>query len=231
MSSLPVLRHQAATSLIEPASVARSSMTAPEGKGLTAWAVFRSASGRTSPAGVDRLGDRDDWHGNAPFGLRWSDEDDLACAGVEIEGGHAFHPVDERVEVMAIRDGAGPSTGCTPGCPRHRGPWLGAGSRPTSPGPPRPAHRRRSGRPGPPPVPGHGPRRSRGTECVERPVLQEDVDRLAERGGTCGQDRSRLELVVGAGEQDQVQGLVREITSGLPCAGRGGWTGRRSTRS
>ena len=49
-----------------------------------------------------------------------------------------------------------------------------------------------------------------GTERIERPVLQEDVDRLAERGGAGGQDRGGLELVVGAGEEDQVQGLVHD---------------------
>ena len=48
----------------------------------------------------------------------------------------------------------------------------------------------------------------RGTERVERPVLQEDVDGLAERRCAGGQDRGSLELVVGAGEEDQVQGLV-----------------------
>ena len=47
-----------------------------------------------------------------------------------------------------------------------------------------------------------------GAERVERPVLQEDVDRLAERGGAGGQHRGGLELVVGAGEEDQVEGLV-----------------------
>ena len=49
-----------------------------------------------------------------------------------------------------------------------------------------------------------------GAERVERPVLQEDVDRLAERGGAGGQDRGGLELVVGPGEEDQVQGLVHD---------------------
>ena len=68
-----------------------------------------------------------------------------------------------------------------------------------------------------PRAPGRGPDRSVGAERVERPVLQEDVDRLAQRGGTGGQDRGSLELVVRAGEEDQVQGLVHRVTS---CAMR-----------
>ena len=52
-----------------------------------------------------------------------------------------------------------------------------------------------------------------GAERIERPVLEEDVDRLAERGGAGGQDRRGLELVVGAGEEDQVQGFVHGVTS------------------
>ena len=47
-----------------------------------------------------------------------------------------------------------------------------------------------------------------GPEGVERPVLQEDVDGLAERGRAGGQDGGGLELVVGPGEEDQVQGFV-----------------------
>ena len=47
-----------------------------------------------------------------------------------------------------------------------------------------------------------------GPECVERPVLEEHVDGLAERRSAGGQDRGGLELVVGPGEEDQVQGLV-----------------------
>ncbi len=45
-------------------------------------------------------------------------------------------------------------------------------------------------------------------ERVERPVLEEDVDRLAQRRGAGGQDRGGLEAVVGPGEEDQVQGFV-----------------------
>ena len=56
-------------------------------------------------------------------------------------------------------------------------------------------------------------------ERVERPVLQEDVDRLAERGGAGGQDRGGLQLVVRAGEEDQVQGLIH---GGSP-RGDGAW--------
>ena len=47
-----------------------------------------------------------------------------------------------------------------------------------------------------------------GPERVQRPVLQEDVHRLAERGGAGGEDRGRLQLVVRAGEEDQVEGFV-----------------------
>src|SRR6476469_9141384 len=35
--------------------------------------------------------------------LRWrSDEDDLALAGVEVEGGHAFDPVDQRIQISGF---------------------------------------------------------------------------------------------------------------------------------
>ena len=49
-----------------------------------------------------------------------------------------------------------------------------------------------------------------GAERIERPVLEEDVDRLAEGRGAGGQDRGGLQLVVGPGEEDQVQGLVHD---------------------
>ena len=52
---------------------------------------------------------------------------------------------------------------------------------------------------------GRGRRDPVGPEGVERPVLQEDVDRLAERRGAGGQDRRGLQLVVGSGEEDQVE--------------------------
>ena len=54
-------------------------------------------------------------------------------------------------------------------------------------------------------------------EGVERPVLQEDVDRAAERGGPGGQDRGGVELVVGAAEEHQGEGLV--VHGSLPRLG------------
>ena len=66
-----------------------------------------------------------------------------------------------------------------------------------------------------------------GPERVERPVLQEDVHRLAERGGAGGEDRGGLQLVVGAGEEDQVEGFVHGghlVGAGGERRGRGwGW--------
>src|SRR5438552_2575786 len=54
---------------------------------------------------------------------------------------------------------------------------------------------------------------------IERPVLQEDVDRLAERGRPCGEDCGGLELVVGPGKEDQVQRFIHCPTSKwLPLA-------------
>ena len=47
-----------------------------------------------------------------------------------------------------------------------------------------------------------------GAEGIEGPVLEEDVDGLAERGSPGGQDGRGLELVVGPGEEDKVQGFV-----------------------
>ena len=47
-----------------------------------------------------------------------------------------------------------------------------------------------------------------GAKRIEGPVLEEDVDGLAERGGAGGQDRCGLELVVGAREEHEVQWLV-----------------------
>ena len=91
----------------------------------------------------------------------------------------------------------------------RRGPWPGAASRPSGAWP---GARERVDRG---PTVGAGLRREPmvkadlvGAERIERPVLEEDVDRLAERGGTGGQHRGGLELVVGPGEEDQVQGFI-----------------------
>src|SRR6188474_1840073 len=99
MSSLPVARHHAATSLMDPTSVASSSTTAPEGSGLTAWAVFTIGIGHDSPRASIVWVISTSGMGVLLWGLRRSDEDDLTLAGVEVEGGHALHAVHERVEI------------------------------------------------------------------------------------------------------------------------------------
>ena len=65
-------------------------------------------------------------HGGAGRGL---DEDDLAVAGGDVEGGHALHAVDERIEVALLDAGAGPSRASRPGSRPRPGPWPGASSR------------------------------------------------------------------------------------------------------
>ncbi len=53
-----------------------------------------------------------------------------------------------------------------------------------------------------------------GPECVEGPVLEKDVDRLAECRGAGGQHGCRLQPVIGPGEEDQVQWLIHQkVTS------------------
>ncbi len=49
MSSLPVVRDQAAKSLTDPGSVARTSMRPPDGIVLIAWAVLTIGIGHASP--------------------------------------------------------------------------------------------------------------------------------------------------------------------------------------
>ena len=81
-----------------------------------------------------------------------------------------------------------------------------------------------------------------GAERVERPVLEEDVHRLAERRGAGGEDRGGLQLVVRAGEEDQVEGFVHggHLVGPAASAGVGLWVvagvadsaaSRRSRRS
>src|SRR6476646_6150438 len=95
---LPVARHQAATSLIDPWSVAISSTVALERRVFIACAVFTIGSGQDRPrASIDWVISMTGM--SCSFVLQWSDEDDLALAGIEEEGGHALHAVDERVEV------------------------------------------------------------------------------------------------------------------------------------
>ena len=73
--------------------------------------------------------------------------------------------------------------------------------------------------------PGRGRRDPVGPERVEGPVLEEDVDRLTERRGAGGQHGRRLQLVIGPGEEDEVQGLIHTVfTSELK--GSGGGNGR-----
>ena len=64
-----------------------------DGRPLMAWAVFTIGIGHDSPRASTRvaISDRHD----SLLRLERSDEDDLALAGVEIEGGHAFDPVDQ----------------------------------------------------------------------------------------------------------------------------------------
>src|SRR4029079_6681597 len=137
-----------------------------------------------------------------------SDEQDLALAGSEVEGGHPLDAVDERVEIDLLemqevhRQGAGLDVDAAEllrlaervGPGRLTGGSKCVDRRPT----------RCAGLRGEPMVAGDAV----GTEGFERPVLEEDVDRLAERSRARGQDRGGLELVVRAGEQDQVQRLI-----------------------
>ena len=60
-------RHQAAKSLTDPASVARTSTTAPDGRGLTAWAVLTIGIGHDSPRASTVWADLDDRHGMHSF--------------------------------------------------------------------------------------------------------------------------------------------------------------------
>src|SRR5206468_5343468 len=67
-------------------------------------------------------------------------------------------------------------------------------------------------------------------ERRQRPVLQEDIDRLAQCRGAGRQHGGGLQLVVGSGEENQVQGLVHGgylVAEGLAGGNRraGLWTG------
>ena len=127
----------------------------------------------------------------------------LALAGGQPEGGHALDAIDQRVEVVGTqvekvhRERAGldidsadllrlraacraqlacPAAASASTAARPSGPASGARSRASR-------------------------RDPFGTERVERPVLEKDVDRPAERRRAGGQDRGCLQLVVGAGEE------------------------------
>src|SRR4051812_29957592 len=95
---LPVVRHHAATSFTEPASVASSSIALPGSSSRMAWAVLTIGIGHESPRAsihwvISRTGI------TVSFASNRSDEDDVAVAGREVEGGDPFHTVDERIEI------------------------------------------------------------------------------------------------------------------------------------
>src|SRR5581483_3996449 len=97
MSSLPVERHQAAMSLTEPGSVARTSTSAPEGTVRICWAVCTIGIGQDRPRASTTTA-----LVLMAIPALPSDEDDLAVPGLEVERRDAFHPVDERVEVGGL---------------------------------------------------------------------------------------------------------------------------------
>ena len=52
-----------------------------------------------------------------------------------------------------------------------------------------------------------------GPEGVERPVLEQDVDRSAHRGGARGEGRRGVQLVGGAGEQDEGEAVAHRVVT------------------
>src|SRR3972149_188167 len=101
-SSLPVERHHAAKSLMDPGSVARTSRRVPEAIVLAAWAVRTIGIGHESPRAstlvvistvstIRLLPNRD--RPDRPY---VSDEDQLAFAGIEVEPRHPLDATTER---------------------------------------------------------------------------------------------------------------------------------------
>ena len=98
-SSLPVVRDQAAKSLTDPGSVARTSTRAAGPERLHRLRRLHDRHRAGQAAGVDAMRSAELAIGWPPSSL---DEDDLAVAGIEEEGGDALHAVDERVEVGSV---------------------------------------------------------------------------------------------------------------------------------
>ena len=76
-------------------------MSAPDASVLTACAVCTIGIGHDSPLASTVVVDLEWWPCvRSPFGP--SDEDELALAGVQVEGSDPLDPVDERVEVARV---------------------------------------------------------------------------------------------------------------------------------
>jgi hypothetical protein len=129
------------------------------------------------------------------------DEDDLAVLGRNMEGGDALDPIDQRVELLRFqpqqvhRQRAGLDVDLADVLCLAEG--LGLALRPG---------RRQGGHCGGALITRLRRQAVRlvdaiGAEGIERPVLEEDVDRSPESGGAGGQHGGRLQPVIGARKQ------------------------------
>src|ERR1035437_1551825 len=211
ISALPVALDQASKSFTEPGSVATISISCPDSIDLMPCVALRIGSGQDRPLAstlslMSRFATcRSFWRLSAPSDL---DEQDLAFADVDEEGGHPLDAINHGVEIRLLE--LEECHGSRAGLDVDLADLFGGphGFRPVSTaGPGDGIHGRPARLPcfrckamvGVDPI---------GPEGIQRPILQEDLDRPAERSGARGQYCGRLQLVVGTGEENDRDGFV-----------------------